>query len=69
MAKIKPCPWCGTKMVSFNETSTYRWGAATCSGCGVVGPEIRKEYNEQEKDWALRALEAWNDRKTKEGNG
>ena len=62
MSEERACPWCGDVGVSYEEQSTYRWGAAVCDDCGVVGPEIRKQYGEAEADWAPRALEAWNRR-------
>lgn len=57
-----PCPWCGCVGVTADETSTYRWAAAICNECGVVGPEIRKGYSETKPEWEPRCIAAWNDR-------
>ena len=58
----KPCPFCQETSVTCAETSTYRWGAASCNHCGAVGPEIRKDYTETVEQWAPRAIAEWNER-------
>lgn len=63
-----PCPFCGHVGVDIVETSTFRWRAAQCRACGVIGPEVRiKTVGDGTKEeWearaAERAIEEWNRR-------
>ena len=68
MIPKKVCPFCGNDDVQVVETSTYRWRAAECSGCGARGPEVRIKTlgagskAEWEEDALIRALNEWNNR-------
>lgn len=62
MTDPKPCPFCGKTQVACAETSSYKWGAASCMYCGAVGPEVRKQHNEPADQWHPRALAEWNER-------
>ena len=59
--KPLPCPFCGHKGLDFDEGSTYRWGVASCSGCGASCGEIRREYPDQGQ-WHTEAIAEWNRR-------
>jgi len=63
--KIKPCPFCGFEPEGtdgeFVETQGSKWGALGCNDCGMVGPEVRTNYDPIAK-WKDRAIEAWNER-------
>lgn len=55
-----PCPFCGYVGLDFSEQgSTFRWGTASCEGCGATVGETRKH-----EDWHRDAIEAWNRRAT-----
>ena len=68
MTEPKPCPFCGHVGVDIVETSTFRWRAAECRACGVIGPEVRIKTigdgtkEEWEADAAEKAIEEWNKR-------
>lgn len=67
MAEIEPCPWCGERTGVVREGSTFRWLVVEC-GCGVVGPEVRKQTlgdgtpEQWLADGTKRAIDAWNRR-------
>jgi hypothetical protein len=55
-----PCPFCGYVGLDFSEQgSTFRWGTASCEGCGATVGETRKH-----EDWHRDAINAWNRRAT-----
>lgn len=56
-----PCPFCGNSGLDFDEGSTYRWGIASCSGCGASCGEIRREYPDK-GEWHKEAIAEWNRR-------
>lgn len=63
MTEIKPCPFCGkSEGLSFEEGSTYRWGIASCNGCGASAGEVRKTYPDN-GEWHEQAIKEWNTRK------
>lgn len=59
--KPLPCPFCGNSGLDFYEGSTYRWGIASCSGCGASCGEIRREYPDK-GEWHKEAIAEWNRR-------
>jgi transcription elongation factor Elf1 len=57
------CPFCGHVGLSFDDGSTYRWGLASCDGCGATAGETRREYPDN-GEWHSDAIEQWNRRAT-----
>ena len=58
MNDILPCPFCGHVGLDFSEEgSTFRWGSASCAGCGASTGETRKR-----EGWHRDAVVAWNTR-------
>ena len=62
-----PCPFCGNSGLDFDEGSTYRWGIASCSGCGASCGEIRREYPDK-GEWHKEAIAEWNRRTSPPAN-
>ena len=58
-----PCPFCGHIGLDFSDGNTYRWGIASCGGCGASCGEIRREYPDEGK-WHSEAIAEWNRRTT-----
>ena len=58
-----PCPFCGRVGLDFEDGSTYRWGIASCGGCGASAGEVRREYPDQ-GNWHVDAIAEWNRRTT-----
>ena len=56
-----PCPFCGHVGLDFADGSTYRWGVASCGGCGASCGEIRREYPDK-GGWHDEAIAEWNKR-------
>lgn len=62
------CPFCGSHDIAVVETSTFRWRAATCNGCGALGPDVRIQTagSGTKDEWERRAHEGaiveWNRR-------
>ena len=65
---IEPCPFCGHVGLDFTDGSTYRWGEASCSGCGATCGEVRREYPDEGK-WHEDAIKEWNTRAKREWVG
>ena len=59
--EIKPCPFCGHVGLSFEDGRTYRWGVASCDGCGASAGEIRRTYPDN-GEWHKEAIAQWNKR-------
>lgn len=59
--QLKPCPFCGHTGLQFESGSTYRWGIASCAGCGATCGEVRRNYPDDGK-WHAEAIEEWNRR-------
>lgn len=60
--KPLPCPFCGSNEgLSFDDGSTYRWGLASCIGCGATAGEVRRSYQNGDA-WHADAIEEWNTR-------
>ena len=68
MTHIEPCPFCGHVGLDFTDGSTYRWGEASCSGCGATCGEVRREYPDEGK-WHEDAIKEWNTRAKREWVG
>ena len=58
-----PCPFCGHIGLDFSDGETYRWGVASCSGCGASCGEVRREYPDK-SEWHTEAIAEWNRRST-----
>lgn len=56
-----PCPFCGHVGLDFSDGNTYRWGIASCGGCGASCGDIRREYPDEGK-WHSEAIAEWNRR-------
>ena len=56
-----PCPFCGHIGLDFSDGETYRWGVASCSGCGASCGEVRREYPDK-SEWHTEAIAEWNRR-------
>jgi transcription elongation factor Elf1 len=56
-----PCPFCGHVGLDFSDGNTYRWGIASCGGCGASCGDIRREYPDEGK-WHSEAIAEWNKR-------
>lgn len=57
-----PCPFCGcADGLSFEDGSNYRWGLATCVGCGATTGEVRRAYPD-DGAWHADAIKEWNTR-------
>ena len=56
-----PCPFCGHIGLDFSDGETYRWGVASCSGCGASCGDVRREYPDQ-GEWHTEAIAEWNRR-------
>jgi hypothetical protein len=59
--KPLPCPFCGHIGLDFSDGETYRWGVASCGGCGASCGEVRREYPDQGQ-WHTEAIAEWNKR-------
>lgn len=59
--KPLPCPFCGHIGLQFESGSTYRWGIASCAGCGATCGEVRRNYPD-DGQWHAEAVEAWSRR-------
>lgn len=59
--KPLPCPFCGHIGLQFESGSTYRWGIASCDGCGATCGEVRRNYPDDGK-WHAEAITEWNRR-------
>ena len=73
MTDLKPCPFCGGEAERDSEYSLsrfcgkpstlYGWFHATCGDCGVSGPTIFADNDEQSVEALTRAADtAWNRR-------
>jgi len=63
MIKLKPCPFCGCKSVSYETNQGTKWGFAVCDQCRACGPEVRTSYNTSENaEWHIQANIEWNNR-------
>jgi hypothetical protein len=56
-----PCPFCGHIGLDFSDGETYRWGVASCGGCGASCGDVRREYPDQ-GEWHNEAIAEWNRR-------
>jgi hypothetical protein len=56
-----PCPFCGHIGLDFGDGETYRWGIASCGGCGASCGEVRREYPDK-SEWHTEAIAEWNRR-------
>jgi hypothetical protein len=56
-----PCPFCGHIGLDFSDGETYRWGIASCGGCGASCGDVRREYPDQ-GEWHAEAIAEWNRR-------
>ena len=56
-----PCPFCGHVGLNFADGETYRWGVASCGGCGASCGDIRREYPDL-GEWHTEAIAEWNRR-------
>jgi len=56
-----PCPFCGHIGLNFSDGETYRWGVASCGGCGASCGEVRREYPDK-SEWHTEAIAEWNRR-------
>jgi hypothetical protein len=56
-----PCPFCGHIGLDFLDGETYRWGVASCGGCGASCGDVRREYPDQ-GEWHAEAIAEWNRR-------
>ena len=56
-----PCPFCGHVGLNFADGETYRWGVASCGGCGASCGAIRREYPDL-GEWHTEAIAEWNRR-------
>ena len=56
-----PCPFCGHIGLDFGDGETYRWGIASCGGCGASCMDVRREYPDQGQ-WHTEAIAEWNKR-------
>jgi len=59
-----PCPFCGHVGLHFADGSTYRWGLASCGGCGATCGEVRRNYPPDDA-WHAAAINEWNRRDPK----
>lgn len=61
--ELKPlaCPFCGHVGLGFGDGSTFRWGIASCAGCGASAGDTRREYPDTGA-WHQSAIEQWNTR-------
>jgi Lar family restriction alleviation protein len=62
MENAKPCPFCGSQVLSLRNTDGVKWGAVHCEHCGVQGPEVRTNYEPSSDVWGVAAIEEWNRR-------
>ena len=62
MEKIKPCPFCGNKDITFGDDIFWM----ECSGCGAFGPTVRVSQEEANSlpatDITELAVKLWNSR-------
>ena len=56
-----PCPFCGHIGLDFADKETYRWGVASCGGCGASCGDVRREYPDK-GEWHTEAIAEWNKR-------
>jgi hypothetical protein len=56
-----PCPFCGHIGLDFSDGETYRWGVASCGGCGASCGDVRRDYPDQ-GEWHTEAIAEWNRR-------
>ena len=56
-----PCPFCGHIGLDFADGETYRWGVASCGGCGASCGDVRREYPDK-GEWHTEAIAEWNKR-------
>jgi hypothetical protein len=56
-----PCPFCGHIGLDFSDGETYRWGVASCGGCGASCGDVRREYPDK-SEWHIEAIAEWNRR-------
>ena len=56
-----PCPFCGHIGLDFADGETYRWGVASCGGCGASCGDVRREYPDK-GEWHTEAIAEWNRR-------
>jgi hypothetical protein len=56
-----PCPFCGHIGLDFSDGETYRWGVASCGGCGASCGDVRREYPDL-GEWHTEAIAEWNRR-------
>jgi hypothetical protein len=56
-----PCPFCGHIGLDFSDGETYRWGVASCGGCGASCGDVRREYPDH-GEWHTEAIAEWNKR-------
>ena len=54
-----PCPFCGHIGLDFADGETYRWGVASCGGCGASCGDVRREYPDK-GEWHTEAIAEWN---------
>jgi hypothetical protein len=47
--------------LDFSDGETYRWGVASCGGCGASCGDVRREYPDQ-GEWHAEAIAEWNRR-------
>ena len=59
-----PCPFCGHIGLDFADGETYRWGVASCGGCGASCGDVRREYPDK-GEWHSEAIAEWNRRYTR----
>lgn len=53
-AKLKPCPFCGSKEIVRNSEDGRSWNV--CLGCNATGPVTSKYDDEDAIDWNSRQL-------------
>ncbi|WP_407065526.1 Lar family restriction alleviation protein [Enterobacter ludwigii] len=54
MSELKPCPFCGCKVIGYAVNPSTGWYYRTCRDCAATGPE-EIDGDEARKSWNRRS--------------
>ena len=54
MSELKPCPFCGCKVIGYAVNPSTGWHYRTCRDCAATGPE-EIDGDEARKSWNRRS--------------
>ena len=54
MIKLKPCPFCGSKMIEISKLNLLNSWCSICVACGCTGPGVHFTADQAARAWNKR---------------